>query len=162
MDKNGDPNMFEFTIESCGIMKPYKILIESLNSLSQRLKNVNTELEKTFSNTNSSIKIKDSPGVMKAFDIVIDNENHTIGNLLQSHINKYFKEQGGFVGYMNPHPLKNEIFLRIKSDNINQIKEMFNTTISQLIETLNQLKGSVLKEFEGKITIKKKNNNNNN
>ena len=32
---------------------------------------------------------------------------------------------------------------------------MFNTTISQLIETLNQLKGSVLKEFEGKITIKK-------
>ena len=49
MDKNGDPNMFEFTIESCGIMKPYKILIESLNSLSQRLKNMNfTGFEKHF------------------------------------------------------------------------------------------------------------------
>ena len=105
MDKNGDPNMFEFTIESCGIMKPYKILIESLNSLSQRLKNVNTEWKNIFKYKLFN-KIKDSPGVMKAFDIVADNENHTIGNLLQSHINKYFKEQGGFVGYMNPHPLK--------------------------------------------------------
>ena len=156
VDENNDPNVFEFTIESCGVLKPHRILIESLSTLEGKLKNMISELENAFSGKPSSIKIKDSECVMKSFDIIIENESHTLGNLVQSYINKNYKQEDIFVGYMNPHPLKNEIFFRIKAENINKVKDIVNTTSLQLIETFNRLRSEVLKEFEGKVVFKPK------
>jgi DNA-directed RNA polymerase II subunit RPB3 len=154
-DKNNDPNIFEFTIETVGVLQPHRILISSMKCLSDRLKSVILELEKELSNKPSSIKVKESECVMKSYDIIIDGESHTIGHLLQSYINKNYSEQNLFVGYMNPHPLQNEIFLRIKSDDINQIKDIITSTCNNLIETLSSLRELVLKNFEGKVIMKK-------
>ena len=93
---------------------------------------------------------------MKSFDIIIENENHTLGNLIQSYINKDYKSENVFVGYMNPHPLKKEIFFRIKSDDINSVKDIIVNTTSKLIETFNRLRNEVLKQFEGKVVFKPK------
>jgi len=155
-DENNDPNVFEFTIETRGVLKPHRILIESLSALEGKLKNLILELEKELSGQPSSIKIKDSECIMKSFDIVIDNESHTLGNLIQSYINRDYKSENIFVGYMNPHPLKNEIFFRIKSDDINQVKDIIVNTASKLIETFNRLRNEVLKQFEGKVVFKPK------
>ena len=155
-DDNNDPNVFEFEIESCGVLKPHRILIESLAALESKLKNFILELEKELSGQPSSIKIKDSECIMKSFDIIIENENHTLGNLIQSYINKDYKSEDIFVGYMNPHPLKKEIFFRIKAENINSIKDIIVNTTSKLIETFNRLRNEVLKQFEGKIVFKPK------
>jgi DNA-directed RNA polymerase II subunit RPB3 len=155
-DENNDPNVFEFSIESCGVLKPHRILIESLSSLENKLKTFILELEKALTSQPSSIKIKDSECIMKSFDIVIENENHTLGNLIQSYINKNYKDENVFVGYMNPHPLKNEIFFRIKSDDINSVKDIIVNTTSKLIETFNRLRNEVLKLFEGKVVFKPK------
>jgi DNA-directed RNA polymerase II subunit RPB3 len=156
VDENNDPNVFEFVIESIGVLKPHRILIESLSALENKLKNMITELDNSLSGKPSSIKIKDSECVMKSFDVIINNENHTIGNLMQSYINKDNKDQNIFVGYMNPHPLKNEIFFRIKSDDINQVKDMIVKTASKLIDTFNRLRTEVLTDFEGKVLMKPK------
>ena len=156
VDENNDPNVFEFSIETCGVLKPHRILIESLAALESKLKNMTMELEKELSGKPSSIKIKDSECVMKSFDIIIENENHTLGNLIQSYINNDNKDSDVFVGYMNPHPLKNEIFFRIKSDDINQVKDIIISTTTKLIETFSRLRSEVLKEFEGKIVFKPK------
>ena len=125
-------------------------------ALESKLKNFILELEKELSEKPSSIKIKDSECIMKSFDIIIENENHTLGNLIQSYINKDYKSENVFVGYMNPHPLKKEIFFRIKSDDINTIKDIIVNTTSKLIETFNRLRNEVLKQFEGKVVFKPK------
>ena len=156
MDENNDPNRFEFTIESVGVIKPHRILMQSMKSLSDKLKNTVIELEKALSSTPSTIKIKESESVMKAFDVVIDGESHTLGHLLQSYINKKYKEQEIFVGYMNPHPLQKEIFLRIKTDDLNMLREIIVSTCNMLNESLFQLREVVLKEFEGKVVMKMK------
>ena len=52
----------------------------------------------------------ESPTVMSAFDIIIDEEDHTLGFLLQSYIERLVPEVK-FVGYNNPHPLKKILFL---------------------------------------------------
>ena len=44
------------------------------------------EIEKELSGKPSTIKIKESECVMKSFDVIIDGESHTLGHLLQSHI----------------------------------------------------------------------------
>ena len=46
--------------------------------------------------------IHKSKVLMKAFDIVIEGENHTLGHLLQSHINKLFKEKTYFFCFDVP------------------------------------------------------------
>jgi DNA-directed RNA polymerase II subunit RPB3 len=155
-DDNNDPNRFEFTIESVGVIEPHRILMSSMKSLADKLKNVLMEIEKELSGKPSTIKIKESESVMKAFDVVIDGETHTLGHLLQSYINRIYKEQNIFVGYMNPHPLQNEIFLRIKTDDLNMLREIITNTCNILIESLLQLREVVLKEFEGKVVMKMK------
>jgi DNA-directed RNA polymerase II subunit RPB3 len=156
MDENNDPNRFEFTIETVGVIAPHRILISSMKSLSDKLKNTVMELEKALSSKPSIIKIKESESVMKAFDVIIDGESHTLGHLLQSYINKKYKEQEIFVGYMNPHPLQKEIFLRIKTEDLNMLREIIVSTCNMLTESLFQLREVVLKEFEGKVVMKLK------
>ena len=156
MDENNDPNKFEFSIESVGVIPPHRILLSSMKSLSEKLKLTLLEIEKELSGKPSRIKIKESESVMKSFDVIIDGESHTLGHLLQSYINKLYKDQNIFVGYMNPHPLQKEIFLRIKTDDLNTLREIISNTCNILIETLFKLRESVLKEFEGKVVMKMK------
>ena len=148
INENGDPNVFEFTIESCGVMNPMDILIEGLNKIKLKIKNFMTELEKSLSNTDSLIEIKESKSIMKAFDITVNNENHTLGHLLQSHINELYKAKNIFVGYMNPHPLEKKIIFRIKVDNIKAVKDIFTKTCSEITKQCESLIAICVKEFK--------------
>ena len=113
-----------------------------------------SEFEKSMSSQESSIEIRESKVLMKAFDIVIEGENHTLGHLLQSHINKLFKEKNIFVGYMNPHPLEEKIIFRINVENIKGLKDIFTQTCAELVKQCDILSNSVLKEFKKKIVFK--------
>jgi DNA-directed RNA polymerase II subunit RPB3 len=154
VDSNGDPNVFEFTIESCGVMLPQDILLEGIKQMVIKIKNFTSEFEKSMSSQESSIEIRESKVLMKAFDIVIDGENHTLGHLLQSHINKLFKDKNIFVGYMNPHPLENKIIFRINVETIKGLKDIFTQTCDELIKQCDMLSNIVLKEFKKKILFK--------
>ena len=154
LDSNGDPNIFEFTIESCGVMLPQDILLEGIKQMVLKIKNFISEFEKSMSSQESSIDIHKSKVLMKAFDIVIEGENHTLGHLLQSHINKLFKEKNIFVGYMNPHPLESKIIFRINVETIKGLKDIFTQTCEELIKQCDSLSNHVLKEFKKKIVFK--------
>ena len=154
VDSNGDPNIFEFTIESCGVMAPENILLEGIKQMVFKIKHFMSEVGKSMSSQDSSIEIRESKVLMKAFDIVIEGENHTLGHLLQSHINKLFKEKNIFVGYMNPHPLENRIIFRINVNTIKELKDIFTQTCDELIKQCDMLSNIVLKEFKQKILFK--------
>lgn len=151
VDSNGDANVFEFTIESCGIMLPQDILLEGIKQMVLKIKNFMSEFDKSMSSQESSIEITESKVLMKAFDIVIEGENHTLGHLLQSYINKLFKQKNIFVGYMNPHPLESKIIFRINVDTIKGLKDIFTQTCDELVKQCDILSNSVLKEFKKKI-----------
>ena len=156
INDNGDPHIFEFTIESCGVMDPHKILIEGLNKIIAMINKFTSEFEKSLSNNESNIEIKETKALMKAFDITINNENHTLGHLLQSHINHLFKGDNIFVGYKNPHPLENKIIFRIKVDTINELKKIFTDTCSELIKQCDKLLNLISTEFKSDVKSKKK------
>ena len=151
-DDNDDPNIFDFTIESCGVLKPHTILIEGIVKLINKLKNFIIALNKSLSNQASNVEIRESTSIMRAFDITIENESHTLGFLLQTFINKLFKEDTIFVGYMNPHPLQKKIMLRINvnSNDINEVKRVVETTVNQLVNNLKVLHNETDRVFEPK------------
>lgn len=154
IDENGDPNQFDFTIESAGVIPPHRILINSLLKLSQKLKTFMSNLEAAMDAKESPVTVKESSGLMSGFDITIDEESHTLGFILQTYINRVNPDV--FVGYMNPHPLQKNIKIRVNfnDSNINTVKDVFRKTCDYLTTTLDGLRKEMLKEFEGKVILK--------
>ena len=148
VDDNGDPNMFEFTLESVGVIPPESILLQGINQIVLKLKKFSAELEKTLKSNNSSVTIKETKSLMKAFDITIENETHTLGHLLQSHINKFNESKDIFVGYKNPHPLDKKIMIRLKVDDINQVKSILQDTVAKLTKICVNMEKDVSKHFK--------------
>ena len=81
-------------------------------------------------------------------DIIIDEEDHTLGFLLQSYIEKLVPEVK-FVGYNNPHPLKKNIVLRISTakNDISDIKTVIDTVTKGLTNICRDLQKIVMTEF---------------
>ena len=87
-------------------------------------------------------------------DFNVYNEDHTLGNIIQSHMCLFYKiETNGvnFVGYTQPHPLENYIVLRIglgKDTTIDKVKKI-------VIECTNKIitfSTAFLQEFNKKKT----------
>lgn len=131
VDENGEPDRFTFTIESIGVIPPNVILIRALDILSKKLTMFESEINKIMDNIESDIvEIEKAQTVMEAYDIVIQNETHTLGNFMQ----EYMMEFGDntklkFVGYMNPHPLQKKIVLRVALHNVTNPVEITNEII---------------------------------
>ena len=116
-NSKNEPNKFEFRIESIGVLEPKSILLESIKILKNKINNFIMNLN------NNDLTITDSKALHDSIDIEILNEDHTLGNLIQSHFNyfdelnnKYFyenKDNINYIGYYEPHPLDNKIILRV-------------------------------------------------
>ena len=151
INDNGDPHVFEFTIETCGVLKPHTILLEALNKMTMKLKMFMIEFDKAISNSKSIVEIRESKALMKSYDIVIHNETHTLGHLLQSHINELYKDENIFVGYMNPHPLEKKIMFRINVTDVKKLKTLFYNTCTELITQCDILSEQVFKQSKKTI-----------
>ena len=120
VDDNLNPISFDFNLESIGILDPDIIINRSLVILKYKLNNLNKKIT----------KITRSDTLMNGFDIYIENEDHTIGNLLETYIFQLYKIQTNendkfhikYVAYKKPHPLENIIILRIHFTNENNME----------------------------------------
>tara|TARA_Y100000022_G_C13229569_1_gene366648 strand:- start:186 stop:1331 length:1146 start_codon:yes stop_codon:yes gene_type:complete len=157
VNENGDPNVFDFIIESKGVMKPYKILIEAIKCLIKKLQNFNNNIDLFLKREKSTIEITESSALMKGFELTINEESHTLGFLIQSYINLLHSDVI-FIGYMNPHPLQKKIMFRISSsdDDVTVMHNIFKETSNHLIGILDKLKKEFMRKFEGKVMFKPK------
>ena len=103
-----EPNKFKFSLESESGLSPLYIFTKALQILIDK---VDALLE--F----NSDKIKISKSELNDIhNILIHEETHTIGNLLQSLIfNEYCRDKKKikYIGYNVPHPLENDLLLKI-------------------------------------------------
>ena len=116
VNERGEPNHFLFKLEyrifspKTIFNKSIEILIQKLNKIQEnivKLENEDTELEEI------SLKIN-SVSINEAYTLTIQNETHTIGNLICKYASiLYSKEELAYVGYKNPHPLKKFIEIDI-------------------------------------------------
>jgi len=147
IDDNGEPYVFDFNIESIGIIKSPKILFDACSILEDKLKYF---IKLLNDDDNDDVEIVSSDSIMDAMDIIIKDETHTLGNLLQHYIYKYSsRDDLLFVGYKNPHPLIKNIVLRLslKNNNIDNVKKITIDACNKAIEDFNNVKTLVSKEF---------------
>jgi DNA-directed RNA polymerase subunit L len=113
-DEKGEPNSFDFTVETVGVLSvPYIIQRACEVGEAQCLKYANLvdkELE--------SVTIQPAEARIRGFDMIFTGEDHTLGNLFQTWLDANMVGKGvvTFAGYKIPHPLRDEMLIRIGVD----------------------------------------------
>jgi DNA-directed RNA polymerase subunit D len=108
-DDSGEPYSFDFTVESVGVLHPAAIVARACQK--------GAELCKPFAEDalNASVTVQPSEGQVLGYDFFFQGQDHTLGHLLQAWIDKNLIDRGDitFVGYDIPHPLRDEMVIRI-------------------------------------------------
>lgn len=123
VDAQGEPNSFDFQIESVGTMAPRAIIERALIALVQLC---DKYISLDSGDVPDTIRIVPSEAQLPGFDFIFQGEDHTFGNLIQTwlvnnHVDGDAQPQITFAGYKIPHPLKDEMLLRVGVEDSNEM-----------------------------------------
>lgn len=123
LNEKGEPNSFDFQIESIGTIAPRAIIERALISL---IKLCEPYIGLDSGDLPSTISVSPSETQMPGFDFLIKGEDHTLGNMIQTwlvdnHVDGEATPRISFAGYKIPHPLKDEMLLRIGVEDGNEV-----------------------------------------
>ena len=112
IDAAGEPYSFDFIVESVGVLDSAYCVSRALEILQAKLLRFASI---DVGDLPEALRIRPADAEMKGFDFVFQNEDHTLGNLLQTFMeqNMVDSKQISFVGYKVPHPLRDEMLLRV-------------------------------------------------
>lgn len=151
-DQNGNPNIFKISVESIGFLNPDLIINNGIGMLIISLKDIQNSFtfnQQTYDftyNDKIDMNLIDSTNVNTGWIIKVNNENHTIGNLLSNMIRNIWCDEGTFLdypvlkiaSYKMHHPTIEEIeFMMVpkdmeKSQKIEIINKLYNLDIPMI------------------------------
>ena len=146
-----EPNVFTFKVETIGVIPPLIIFHRTIDILKEK---INTFVNNLVNKNEDVITIKASEQLSGGYDIIIKNEDDTLGNIVQTHLCLLYadyllpKEQKKlkFIGYKRPHPLEKHIILAIQgeTDNIDSIiNEILKPGCGQIVKILNKIQNDL-------------------
>lgn len=108
-DETGEPYSFDFTIESTGVLDPFYIVrraCEAGVTLCERY---------TGDSLPDDVTVQVANCELRAIDFFFQKQDHTLGHLIQAWIDANLIGKGAitFAGYDIPHPLRDEMVIRI-------------------------------------------------
>ena len=123
VDEKGEPNSFDFQIESVGTMAPRAIVERALLGL-VKVCDKYTGLDS--GDLPDTIAVVPSNAQLPGFDFLFQGEDHTLGNMLdtwlvENHVEGEATPRIMFSGYTIPHNLKDEMLLRIGVEDSNEL-----------------------------------------
>ena len=132
---------YDFIIQSIGIYSNKELIKKSCDILENKFVQMMMLIE------NDDIPIVNSETTMdNCYDIILENEDYTIGNILEyiMYTNFYEKEQVlSFCGFKKMHPHDDDSILRLAfSNNVNnrEIGQYLNKSCNIIIETIKNIK----------------------
>jgi len=151
-DKN-EPNVFTFKIESVGVIPSLIVFHRAIDILKEK---INMFVSNLITRNENIITISASSQLNGGYDIIVKNEDDTLGNIVQSHLCMLYadftlpKEQRKlkYVGYKRPHPLEKHIIFSVQGNNDNLdelIGEILKPGCLEIVKMLNKIQN----EMEG-------------
>lgn len=111
-DERGEPNNFKFTIESDGRIPSHVILIQALDIFKQHINRFASLVD-----NEEEVQIYNSDCIMNSYDIAVNDEDYTLGYLMQYYIYKIYQNiEVPVVKYVAsnvPHPLESKLVFRV-------------------------------------------------
>jgi len=143
----GEPYDFTFHIESVGVLSVSDIMERGLSAC-EELVSPYTAIDTVMP---PNVTIKPAPTrVQTAFEVAFQNEEHTLGNLLQTylverHIEGSEKPKIQYAGYKVPHPLRAEMVMIIAADDEAAVKTAISSVCMYLKDYFNSTRDTWLK-----------------
>lgn len=108
-DENGEPYSFDFTIESVGVLDPEAIVLRACEKGAELCKQYADE------NLGGDVIVQPVETQLLGFDFIFQKQDHTLGHLIQAWLdqNMVGRDAITFAGYDIPHPLRDEMVIRI-------------------------------------------------
>ena len=115
VDEKGEPFSFDFTVESAGVL-PVPYIVERACEVGENMCSRYINIHQ--GDLPAEITISPANSRIIGFDFLIRGHDHTLGNLLQTwlvenHIQGDATPKITYAGYVVPHPLRDEMILRI-------------------------------------------------
>lgn len=119
VDEYGDPNSFDFKMESVGVIPPLIIMERSISMLVDKINNLVQNLSNP---TEGKLEIKPTLNMGNGFEVIVEGEDDTLGNMVQSYLTRMFADYSLSpeerkliaITYHKTHPLKRQIRFSIK------------------------------------------------
>ena len=145
-DEHGEPNGFTFTIETDGRIPSHIILLNSLDIFKKNLMNFAQVVKNP-----ERVQIYNSDCIMNSYDVLMDDEDYTMGYLIQTYIYKLYKDtENPVVNYIAsnvPHPLENKLVFRVgmieQSSKPEVIRDLMSNTCQHLMSEISKLRVQV-------------------
>ena len=134
---------FDFTIQTIGVYSNYELLNKACEILIGKLEDIDTLIEKDELTIDKSINT-----MANSFDIILENEDYTIGKVLEYFLyTKYYETKiMTFCGFKKMHPHDSESIIRVAyKDAID--KSTIKGNLKECIEDSKQVFGKIKKEF---------------
>ena len=134
---------FDYTIQSIGVYTNYELVDKACEILIKKLDDIDTLIEK------DELKIDKAMNTMSnSFDIILENEDYTIGKVLEYFLYTKFYETKTltFCGFKKMHPHDNYSIIRVAyKDAVD--KSTIKGSLKEWIDDAKQVFGKIKKEF---------------
>lgn len=119
---HSDVNKFDFIIENRGFYKTENLINLALQNIIDKLEFISKSV-----NNPETLKLRINLLEPEFHEIIINDENHTIGNLLA----EFLQPKVTYIGFIKPHPLEEIIVLKIRSGE--PIVKLLTETIGEIV-----------------------------
>ena len=131
--RNGEPYSYEFVVETVGTLDVRTIISQACDigmSMMSRFQTIDSD---GFDIAANKITIIPTKSRIEGFDFIMENQDHTFGNMLQTYLSEKHmtdKVKEGlqpitYVGYEIPHQLRDEMVLRIGCEKETEARTAF-------------------------------------
>lgn len=116
VDERGEPNSFDFVVESVGVRPVKDIVAEGIQAV---VKLVDPYTVAETPSEELGIRTQPVDSRMNGIDVIFEGQEHTLGCLLQAMITEIYLDSDApdspitYAGYKIRHPLKREMTLRL-------------------------------------------------
>ena len=146
-----EPNVFTFKIETVGIIPSLIIFHRAITILKDK---IHTFISNLIAKNENIITINTSEQLNGGYDLIVKDEDDTLGNIIQSHLCMLFADYGlpkeqrklKYIGYKRPHPLEKHIIFSIQgqTDNIDEIiNDIVKVGCGEVIKMLNKIQNEL-------------------
>ena len=136
-------NSFDFVLQSVGIYENTEIILKAVDILNNKMK----MLIETLENDEIDIHASDNT-VENCYDVILENEDYTIGNILNYELYTVFYndlKMLDYIGFKKMHPHDSDSILRLsltdKTKGISTVKTILKSVLEQSIKRLQNIKG---------------------
>jgi DNA-directed RNA polymerase subunit L len=140
----GDPISINFQIESVNGLSYKYLFKKAIDIIIEKLENLMMKLNE------DAIPIEAVPSCENSYNFQIDNEDDTLGNIIQSLLhNKYIRDENkyksyncSYVGYICPHPLIHRLIVRfsLSTDDTQIYKQFFIDNCKEIIKIMEDIR----------------------